>query len=137
MFIYMKMLSIHMKRRKAFRLVLIAVWLVSVSVFLQPAWASGGCSTGVADIAQYAGHHGCCENATECPCEVKQGSSTEAPDYTIVPSSSLSYSANENLARSIDLPPLSIVKRSPPDGTVMVARGPSLKVYLRLLSFLL
>lgn len=137
MFISMKMVSFHTKRQKVFRLVLLAVWLVSVSASLQPAWAAGACSTGVTNMAQHAGHHACCENATECPCEVKQSSSSEAPDYPIAPSSSLSYSANESLALSIDSPPLTTVKRFSSDDTEMVARGPTLKVYLRILSFLI
>jgi hypothetical protein len=136
MFIFMKMLSIQMKRQKVFRLVLIGVWFASVSVSLQPAWAVDVCSTGVTNLA-VAGHHACCENATECPCEMKQGNSTEVPDQPIAPSSSFSYSANESLAPSIDSPPLVLVERFSSDDTVMMARGPSLKVYLRILNFLL
>jgi hypothetical protein len=120
----MKMVSIQMKRQKVFRLVTIAVWLVSILVSLQPAWA-------------VAEQHACCENTTKCPCEIKQGSSTEVPDQPIAPSSSFSYSANESLAPSIDSPPLVLVERFSSDDTVMMARGPSLKVYLRILNFLL
>jgi hypothetical protein len=137
MFISMKMVSFHTKRQKVFRLVLLAVWLVSVSASLQPAWAVGGCSTGVTNMAQHAGHHACCENATECPCEIKQGSSTEMPDHPIAPSSSLSYPANERLVPSIDSPPLIPLMRFSSDDTAMLARGPTLKVYLRILSFLI
>jgi hypothetical protein len=136
MFISMKKVSFQTKRQKVFRLVLFAVWLVSVSASLQPALAAGGCSIGVTNIA-VAGHHACCENATECPCEMKQSSSTEVPDQPIAPSSSFSYLVIESLAPSIDSPPLVLVKRFSSDDTVMVARGPSLKVYLRILNFLL
>lgn len=133
MFISMKIVFIQTNRQKVFRLVTLAVWLVSASVSLQPAWAADVCLTGVSNI----GHHACCESATECPCEMKQDSSNEVPDQPIVPSSSFSNSANESLSPSIDSIPLVLVEEFFPDVTVMVTRGPSLKVYLRILNFLL
>jgi hypothetical protein len=136
MFIFMKIVLIQRKRQKVFRLVNLAVWLVSASVSLQPAWAADVCLTGVTNMA-VTRHHACCESATECPCEMKQNSSTEVPDQPIVPPSSFSNSANKSLAPSIDSLPLVPVEQFFPDDTVMVARGPSLKVYLRILNFLL
>ena len=137
MFVYMKLVFSHMKKRKIFRLILIAIWLLSVTTSLQPAWAADTCSTSVTNMAQVAGHHACCQNATECPCEVQQGSSNETSDYPLAPSSSLPYSANESLTLSMDSPPLALVKRLSGDDTEMVARGPSLKIYLRTLNLLI
>lgn len=134
MFTIMEMVFVHMKRRRIFRLVLIAIWLMSVSASLQPAWAAGVCSSGVTNMA---GHHACCENATKCPCEMKQSSSTKVPDYPLAPSAGLSYSANESLVLSIDAPPLASIKRLSSNDMEMVARGPSLKVYLRILNLLI
>jgi hypothetical protein len=136
MFISMKMFPIQMKKKKMFRLALVALWFVSVSVSLQPVWATDVCSNDVTNV-DATGHHACCENATECPCEMKQSSSTKVPDQPIAPSSSFSYSANESLSPSIDSTPLVLVERFSSDDTVMVARGPSLKAYLRILNFLL
>ena len=137
MFISMKMVFIQTKRQKLFRLVTIAVWLVYASFSLQPAWAADVCSIGVTNITVAQGHHTCCEKARECPCEIKQGSSTEVPDQQVAPSSSFSNSSNERLTPSKDLPSLAPVERFSSDNIVMVARGPSLKVYLRILNFLL
>jgi hypothetical protein len=140
MFISMKMISIHVKRRKVFRLVLITVWLVSVAASLQPAWAAVGCV--VNKTSQHilqTKHHTCCtccENTARCDCELNQDESANATEQTLALTSSVSNVVSKDIifcAEPSILPP---IERQTTDDTKALARGPSISVYLQTIKLL-